>query len=162
MSITLRSGSVNDTRRIGAALAGFLEPDAVLALRGDMGAGKSEFTRGLALGLGFEGYITSPTFTILQVHEGGRLTLYHFDWYRIESPEELYELGMDELLCAGGVSVIEWPGQAEEVLPKKRLEIRFASPDENSRELQLIPMGGFSLPGKAELDEALLLCKLYK
>ena len=91
----LESRSVEQTHQIGQALSRQLQPNDVLLLLGDMGAGKSELTRGIARGLGVTGYVTSPTFTILQVHEG-RLPLYHFDLYRLNSVEELYELSMDE------------------------------------------------------------------
>lgn len=94
----LQSHSAGETRRIGASLARQLRANDVVLLLGDMGVGKSELTRGIARGLGVTGYVTSPTFTILQVHEEGRLPLYHFDWYRLESAEELYELAMDEYL----------------------------------------------------------------
>lgn len=108
----LHSGGVEDTRRIGARLAEQLRAGDVVLMLGDMGAGKSELTRGIARGLGVTGYVTSPTFTILQVHESGRLPLYHFDWYRLSGAEELYELSMDEYLYGDGVSVVEWPSRA--------------------------------------------------
>ena len=123
----LISTSVAQTQKIGAALSQQLEPNDVLILLGDMGAGKSELTRGLARGLGVTGYVTSPTFTIMQLHDSGRLPLYHFDWYRLESAEELYELSMDEYLQNGGVAVIEWPSRAEEAVPETHLEITAAA-----------------------------------
>ena len=108
-----------------------------------MGAGKSEFTRGLARGLGVTGYVTSPTFTIMQLHDTGRLPLYHFDWYRLESAEELYELSMDEYLQNGGVSVIEWPSRAEEVLPESYLEVSLKPLGDDERQITFTPVGGF-------------------
>lgn len=141
--MTLESRSADDTRRIGAALAALLEPNDVLLLLGDMGAGKSELTRGIARGLGVTGYVTSPTFTILQVHEEGRLPLYHFDWYRLSGAEELYELSMDEYLQNGGVAVVEWPSRAEEALPAKRLEITLTPTGDTERSLVFAPVGGF-------------------
>ena len=90
--------SAAETRALGEKLAGRLQPGDVLLLEGDLGAGKSELTRGIAKGLGVTETVTSPSFTILNVYESGRFPLYHFDWYRLESSEELYELGMDEYL----------------------------------------------------------------
>lgn len=139
----LISTSVAQTQAIGAALSKQLEPNDVLILLGDMGAGKSEFTRGLARGLGVTGYVTSPTFTIMQLHDTGRLPLYHFDWYRLESAEELYELSMDEYLQNGGVAVIEWPSRAEEVLPESYLEVALEPLGDDERRITFTPAGGF-------------------
>lgn len=121
--VTYQTHSPEETRVLGARLADQLRPGDVILLLGDMGAGKSELTRGIARGLGIEGYLPSPTFPIMQMYETGRLPLYHFDWYRLESAEELYELSMDEYLYGDGVSVVEWPSQAEEVIPETYLEI---------------------------------------
>ena len=139
----LISTSVAQTQAIGAALSKQLEPNDVLILLGDMGAGKSEFTRGLARGLGVTGYVTSPTFTIMQLHDTGRLPLYHFDWYRLESAEELYELSMDEYLQNGGVAVIEWPSRAEEALPESYLEVALEPLGDDERRITFTPVGGF-------------------
>ena len=139
----LISTSVAQTQKIGAALSQQLEPNDVLILLGDMGAGKSELTRGLARGLGVTGYVTSPTFTIMQLHDSGRLPLYHFDWYRLESAEELYELSMDEYLQNGGVAVIEWPSRAEEVLPESYLEVSLKPLGDDERQITFTPVGGF-------------------
>ena len=150
------SDSPARTRRLGAALAPMLRPGDVLVMRGDMGAGKSEFTRGVARGLGVTGYVTSPTFTILQVHESGRLPLYHFDWYRVSGPEELYELSMDEYLYGEGVSVIEWPAMAWEVVPASRLEITLTPTDETGRDISFQPVGGFHAIDPKALSEVTL------
>lgn len=139
----LESHSVEETHRIGQLLARQLEPNDVLLLLGDMGAGKSELTRGVARGLGVTGYVTSPTFTILQVHDTGRLPLYHFDWYRLESAEELYELSMDEYLQNGGIAVVEWPSRAGDAVPETRLEIALEANGDTGRTLTLTPVGGF-------------------
>ena len=144
----LISTSVAQTQAIGAALSKQLEPNDVLILLGDMGAGKSEFTRGLARGLGVTGYVTSPTFTIMQLHDSGRLPLYHFDWYRLESAEELYELSMDEYLQNGGIAVIEWPSRAEEALPESYLEVALEPLGDDERRITFAPAGGFR-----EIDE---------
>ncbi len=146
--MTLFSRSAEETRRIGERLACQLRPNDVLLLLGNMGAGKSELTRGIARGLGVTGYVTSPTFTILQVHDSGRLPLYHFDWYRLSGSEELYELSMDEYLQNEGVAVVEWPSRAEEAVPERRLEIELVPLDDDTRRLTFTPVGGFH-----ELDE---------
>lgn len=151
----LISTSVAQTQAIGAALSKQLEPNDVLILLGDMGAGKSEFTRGLARGLGVTGYVTSPTFTIMQLHDTGRLPLYHFDWYRLESAEELYELSMDEYLQNGGVAVIEWPSRAEEALPESYLEVALEPLGDDERRITFTPVGGFRMIDEEAIRAAL-------
>ncbi len=133
------------TRRLGEALAAQLRAGDVLSLEGDLGAGKSELARGIARGLGVEGPVSSPSFTILNVYEEGRIPLYHFDWYRLESPEELYELGMDEYLGGDGIAVVEWAVRCPEAMPGNRLEIRLTPlpGEETGREITVSPSGGF-------------------
>ena len=152
--MTFETHSVLETQHLGAALAKQLEPNDVLLLLGDMGAGKSVFTRGVARGLGVTGYVTGPTFTILQVHEDGRLPLYHFDWYRLSDVEELYELSMDEYLQNGGVAVVEWPSRAEEAIPDSYLEIALEPLGDDERRITLTPVGGFRALDKAALQAA--------
>ena len=135
--------SAAETRALGERIAGLLKPGDVLLLEGDLGAGKSELTRGIARGLGVKETVTSPTFTILNVYESGRCPLYHFDWYRLESAEELYELSMDEYLQNGGVAVIEWPSRAEEVLPESYLEVALEPLGDDERRITFTPVGGF-------------------
>ena len=94
----MRTNSPAETRALGFQLAAMLRPGDVLLLLGDLGAGKSELTRGIARGLGVTCPVASPSFTILNVYDEGRIPLYHFDWYRLNSAEELYEMGMDEYL----------------------------------------------------------------
>ena len=117
------SGSAEETKRIAAEFAAELKASDTVCMRGDLGAGKTAFVQGLAKGLGIGEYITSPTFTIVNVYESGRLKLYHFDVYRIEEPEEMYEIGYDEYIGGDGVCVIEWPQLIEEILPDNRYEI---------------------------------------
>ncbi len=142
------SGSAEETRELGRLLAGRLRGGDVILLRGALGAGKSELTRGIAAGLGVTETVTSPSFTILNVYESGRLPLYHFDWYRLESADELYELGMDEYLTGDGVAVVEWPEQCGEAVPETALEIRLTEAGENAREIRMRRMGSFrEMPG---------------
>ena len=135
--------SPDETRALGERLARRLRPGDVLCLWGDLGAGKSELTRGIAAGLGVTAPVTSPSFTIMNVYEEGRLPLYHFDWYRLESSEELYEMGMDEYLTGDGVAVVEWPGVCPDAMPETRLDVTLNPITETDREITLTPCGAF-------------------
>ena len=139
----MRTQSPNETRALGRRLAERLQAGDVLLLYGDLGAGKSEMTRGIAEGLGVSGPVTSPSFTILNVYEDGCIPLYHFDWYRLESAEELYEMGMDEYLGGDGIAVVEWPTQCPEAIPETHLAVKLKPIGENEREIILTPMGDF-------------------
>ena len=111
-----RSGSVEETEQLGQALAEHLGPGAVVAFTGDLGAGKTAFVRGLARGLGIPDRVTSPTFTIVNEYEGGRLPLFHFDMYRLESAGELFDIGWEDYLDRGGVCAVEWSENVREAL----------------------------------------------
>ena len=102
------SNSVAETEELGAQLAARLRPGDVVAYTGDLGAGKTAFTRGIARGLGIPERVTSPTFTIVNEYEGGRLPLFHFDLYRLGDPEELFDIGWEDYLARGGVCAVEW------------------------------------------------------
>ena len=101
------TNSEQETEELGARLAERLEPGAVIAFTGDLGAGKTAFTRGLARGLGISDRVTSPTFTIVNEYEGGRLPLFHFDMYRLGSSDELFDIGWEDYLARGGVCAVE-------------------------------------------------------
>ncbi len=137
------SHSPEETRAFGERLALRLQAGDVLLLLGDLGAGKSELTRGLARGLGVTSTVTSPSFTILNVYDEGRLPLYHFDWYRLSGAGELYEMGMDEYLGGDGVAVVEWPDQCPEAIPEDALRVTLSPLGENEREITLTPCGRF-------------------
>lgn len=139
----MRSHTAEETRQIGIRLSQHLKAGDVVLLEGDLGAGKSELARGVARGLGITGPVPSPSFTILNAYDEGRIPLYHFDWYRIEDPGEIYEMGMDEMLGGDGIALIEWSERASECLPDRRLSIRIQAVDENAREITLHPQGGF-------------------
>lgn len=132
-----------ETRALGERLAQLLLPGDVLLLWGDLGAGKSELTRGLAHGLGISGPVSSPSFTILTVYADGRVPLYHFDWYRLQSAEELYEMGMEEYLGGDGIAVVEWPSQCPEAIPARHLALTITPVDENTRDVTWECRGGF-------------------
>ena len=119
----LESKSPEDTFQIGMRLGKLAEAGEVYTLTGDLGVGKTVFTQGFAKGLGIEESVNSPTFTILQIYEGGRLPLYHFDVYRIGSVEEMEETGFEEYIMGDGVSLIEWADLIEEILPRKRTRV---------------------------------------
>ena len=135
--------SAAETRELGKQLAVQLKAGDVILLEGDLGAGKSEFARGVAKGLGVTETVTSPSFTILNVYESGKLPLYHFDWYRLERSEELYELGMDEYLGGNGIALVEWPAQCPDAVPEKCLRIKISATGENSRRIETESCGGF-------------------
>lgn len=118
------SFSAEETFNIGKMLARQAVPGQILALSGDLGVGKTVFTKGFAAGLGITDPVSSPTFTILQIYEGGRLPLYHFDVYRIEDPEEMEEVGLDEYLFGQGVCLIEWAEKIAEILPESTRIVR--------------------------------------
>ena len=110
---------------MGEALATTLSPGTVIAFTGDLGAGKTAFTRGLARGLGISERVTSPTFTIVNEYEGGRLPLFHFDMYRLESSEELFDIGWEDYLRRGGVCAVEWSEKvADALVGALRVDIR--------------------------------------
>ena len=111
------SHSERETEEIGAALARTLQAGSVIAFRGGLGMGKTAFVRGLARGLGYPGRVTSPTFTIVNEYEGGRLPLFHFDLYRLGGVGELWDLGWDEYQERGGICAAEWSERAEELFP---------------------------------------------
>ncbi len=133
--------SAAETRALGARMAQELKAGDVVLLEGELGAGKSEFARGVAGGLGVTETVTSPSFTILNVYESGRVPLYHFDWYRLESAEELFEMGLDEYLGGDGVALVEWPGRCPEAVPEKHLMIRFVQTGEETREIEVVRSG---------------------
>jgi len=133
--------SVEETQRLAARLAPLLSPGDVLCLFGDLGAGKTCFTKGLVAGLGGDpDECTSPTFVLMQIHRG-RLPVYHFDAYRLHAARELIDLGSDEILSADGVSVIEWADRVPEALPADRLEIHFAVAGLAARALRFVGHG---------------------
>lgn len=121
--MVLETRSAGETFRVGKRLGEQAYPGQVFALNGDLGVGKTVFTQGLARGLGIEEPVSSPTFTIVQVYEEGRLPFYHFDVYRIGDVEEMDEVGFEDYVMGDGVSMIEWADLIREILPEKRTEV---------------------------------------
>lgn len=120
------TNSEEETERLGARLGARLKPGAVVAFIGGLGAGKTAFTRGLACGLGIEERVTSPTFTIVNEYEGGRMPLFHFDMYRLGSSDELVDIGWEDYLARGGVCAVEWSENVTDALEEDAIfvEIR--------------------------------------
>ena len=110
------TNSPAQTEEIGMKLAEKLKPGTVIAYRGDLGAGKTAFTRGLARGLGIQDPVTSPTYTIVNEYLGGRIPLFHFDMYRLHSADDLFDIGWDDYLERGGVCAVEWSENVEDAL----------------------------------------------
>ncbi|MDD3289150.1 MAG: tRNA (adenosine(37)-N6)-threonylcarbamoyltransferase complex ATPase subunit type 1 TsaE [Alphaproteobacteria bacterium] len=128
---------------LAGRLAPLLERGDVLALYGQLGAGKTAFARALISKFGITGEIPSPTFTIVQHYETASLTVFHFDLYRLKSEMELEELGWDEA-CSDGLVLVEWPENAGRFLPKDRLDMRFIMDKSDSRKVQLEPKGNWA------------------
>ena len=120
------TNSAQQTEQLGEKLGQILKPGTVLAYTGDLGAGKTAFTRGLARGLEIPERITSPTFTIVNEYEGGRLPLFHFDMYRLGSSDELFDIGWEDYLVRGGVCAVEWSENVDDALEMDciRVDIR--------------------------------------
>lgn len=118
------SYSSEDTFQIGYELAKQAKPGDVFCLIGDLGVGKTVFSQGFGAGIGIEEAINSPTFTIVQVYDEGRMPFYHFDVYRIGDEEELFEIGFDEMIDGDGVSLIEWANLIPGSLPEQYIEIQ--------------------------------------
>ena len=151
----MRTNSAEETRQLGEKLAEELRAGDVILLEGPLGAGKSELARGVARGLGVRETVTSPSFTILNAYDSGRVPLYHFDWYRLESAEELFEMGMEEYLGGDGIALVEWPGRCPEALPADFLMIEVLPGEGNERTLRTVRHGSFrKLAWDGEKDEA--------
>ena len=110
------TNSPAETEAVGAALAKVLQPGTVIAYRGDLGAGKTAFTRGLARGLGITDMVTSPTYTIVNEYLGGKLPLFHFDMYRLRSADDLFDIGWEDYLERGGVCAVEWSENVDDAM----------------------------------------------
>lgn len=130
------TNSPAETENLGAALGKLLPAGTVLAYRGDLGAGKTAFTRGLARGLGCNELVTSPTYTIVNEYLGGRLPLFHFDMYRLRSSEDLWDIGWEDYLERGGVCAVEWSENVADAL-EDALTITIEKLGETARRITL-------------------------
>ena len=127
------SRSVEETITFARKCAETLQPNDIIALCGDLGAGKTHFVKGLAAGCGSDEVATSPTFTLLHEYRGGRMPIFHFDFYRIVQRAEIEQLGFDEMLNEGGVAVIEWADRFPELLPPRARWIRISANSKDER-----------------------------
>jgi tRNA threonylcarbamoyladenosine biosynthesis protein TsaE len=133
--------SPKETEDLGALLGECLSGGQVIALDGELGAGKTQFVKGLAQGLGSAELVTSPTFALLHLYKGARLDLAHFDAYRLRKPEEMEELGYEEYFYGGGVSVVEWGSLVRRYLPEDHLQIWFRMTRGEGREIEMRAVG---------------------
>ena len=129
---TLVLQNEQETEALGRQLAEAAKPGQVIALTGDLGAGKTTLARAIARAIGICGPVTSPTFTILQEYDEGRLPLYHFDVYRIDDPSEMDELGYDEYFYGEGLCIVEWADKIDDLLPPStiRIHIRYGTEED--------------------------------
>lgn len=123
MKKTIETGTAEETFALGLQLGQTAQPGQIYCLEGDLGVGKTVFAQGFARGLGIHDAVNSPTFTILQSYEEGRLPFYHFDVYRIADVEEMEEIGYEDCFYGEGVSLVEWPGLIRELLPEDAIWI---------------------------------------
>lgn len=136
--------SIEETAALGERLGKILKPSDIVCLTGDLGTGKTHITKGIAKGLGIDEPITSPTFTIVNEYDTGRLKLYHFDVYRVSDPDEIYAIGFDDYIFSNGVSIIEWANYIEEILPSEYLHIyiqKDLAKGEDYRKITITPYG---------------------
>ncbi len=132
-----------DTYKLGEKIGQMAKPGMVISLTGDLGVGKTVFTQGLAKGLGIEEPVNSPTFTIVQVYEEGRLPLYHFDVYRIGDIEEMDEIGYEDYFYGEGVCLIEWADLIREILPEQMCRVTIEKDLEKGFDYRKITLEGF-------------------
>ena len=134
----IQTHSPEETEAVGRKLAALLRPGDVIAYYGDLGAGKTAFTRGLAAGLGVTEQVTSPTYTIVNEYLSGRMPLFHFDMYRLGSADELFDIGWEDYLARGGVCAVEWSENVDEAFEAPiRITITKDPADENVRTITL-------------------------
>ncbi|OGO04429.1 MAG: tRNA (adenosine(37)-N6)-threonylcarbamoyltransferase complex ATPase subunit type 1 TsaE [Chloroflexi bacterium RBG_13_54_9] len=138
--LSLISNSTDETQQIGRRLGELAQAGDLLLLVGELGTGKTCLTQGIALGLGIDDYITSPSFVLIREHKG-RLPLYHIDLYRLDKAEEILDLGLDDYLSGPGVCVVEWADKALDFFPKEHLLITLNHLDETKRTLHLQAKG---------------------
>ena len=134
--------TVIDFSALGERLAQTLTGGEVVAYFGELGAGKTAFTRGLARGLGISMRVTSPTYTIVNEYSGGRLPLFHFDMYRLGSSDELFDIGWDDYLARGGVCAVEWSERVSDALPEDTIFVDIARTDEHEDWRTITVTGG--------------------
>lgn len=133
----VRSGSEEDTYQAGFSLGQKCAPGTVIAMRGDLGAGKTVFVRGLAAGLGLSARVTSPTFTIVNEYPG-TVPLFHFDMYRLSGSDDLFEIGWEDYLSRRGVCAVEWSEITEDAFPENTVCVTITKLDDHTRNIEII------------------------
>lgn len=136
--------NIDETTSLGYKIGTLVNSGDIICLTGDLGTGKTHITKGIAKGLNITDIITSPTFTIVNEYNSGRLKLNHFDVYRVSDPDEVYAIGFDDYIFSDAVSIIEWANYIEEILPKEYLHIHISkdiNKDENYRKITITPYG---------------------
>jgi tRNA threonylcarbamoyladenosine biosynthesis protein TsaE len=131
------SNSAVETEALGQRFAAGVAKGSVLALQGELGAGKTHFTKGLVAGLGSTANVTSPTFTLIHEYDDGRLPIYHFDFFRLEDRQRLVRLGVDDYFFGDGVCVVEWADRFPDVIPEDAQWIRFEIRSDDQRAIEL-------------------------
>ena len=139
--------NLSDTEKLGKIIANCIEKGTVICLDGDLGVGKTSLTQFIAKEFSVKEYVVSPTFTIIKEYDG-KLPFYHMDVYRIESEDDMYDLGYDEYIYSEGVTIIEWSHSIEGILPKERVNIKIRRIDDNKREI--------NIEGKGQVYEKLV------
>lgn len=138
----LWTDSVEETMEIGRKLGELVESGTTICLTGDLGTGKTHFTKGFAKGLGITENITSPTFTLINEYADGRLPFYHFDVYRVHDTEEILDIGYEEYVYGKGVTLIEWADLIEAILPDAFIHVKIEKTDrEDQRKITIRPHG---------------------
>ena len=132
--------SPEETEAIGSRLGAVLKPNTVLAFTGDLGAGKTAFTRGIAQGLGITERVTSPTYTIVNEYLCGRLPLFHFDMYRLKSSDDLWDIGWEDYLARGGVCAVEWSENVADAM-ENPVQIRIEKLNDTTRKITIVGGG---------------------
>ena len=130
------TNSPEETEKIGAALGNILPAGTILAYEGDLGAGKTAFTRGLARGLGCADTVTSPTYTIVNEYLSGRMPLFHFDMYRLRSSDDLFDIGWEDYLERGGICAVEWSENVADAM-ENAIRIRIEKTGDESRKITI-------------------------
>jgi len=132
---TIISNSPDETRQIASSFVSLLVRGDVIALTGELGAGKTQFVQGLAKGLGFQGTVSSPTFTLIHEYTGGKLPLFHADFFRLDSLADALQIGIEDYLCADGVTAIEWAEKFPSLLPDNCFHVSLECLEEHRRRI---------------------------
>jgi len=140
MNLTIITKSSEETKNLGEELSKLTKPGDLLAFYGELGAGKTCFIQGISRGLKVKDYVTSPSFTIINEYQG-KIPIYHFDLFRLDNAEEIIELGYHEYFYGEGLTVIEWAGKIEQLLPKEHLKIKIKFKDRYQRKISFISQG---------------------